>query len=82
MTTNHAKTFSESLRNVIQVREMSQKQFAIQLDYGAQYLSDILLGKRTPSVRFVNAVCDLLRLGPHHYHHNFYNHIHIANSLD
>ena len=64
MTTNHAKTFSESLRNVIQVREMSQKQFAIQLDYGAQYLSDILLGKRTPSVRFVNAVCDLLRLGP------------------
>ena len=63
MTTNHAKRFSESLRNVIQAREMSQNQFAIQLGYGAQYLSDILLGKRTPSVRFVNAVCNYLRLG-------------------
>ena len=28
------------------------------------YVTDVLLGNRHPSVRFVNAVCDLLRLGP------------------
>ncbi len=64
MAINHAKVFSAQLRNVIDEKEMSQRQFAIGIGYGEQYLSDILRGKRTPSVRFVDAVCDYLKLGP------------------
>ena len=64
MTTNSTKAFSRSLKNVIEVREISQRQFARDIGFSAMYLTDVLLGNRHPSIRFVNAVCDLLRLRP------------------
>ena len=56
-------TFQELLKDVRDGLEMNQQTFAQRIGYTAQYLSDIENGRRLPSVRITNAICDYLGRG-------------------
>ena len=52
---------------ILQLRaalDMNQKQLAEALECSSQFVCDMEMGRRTPSVAFVDRLCDYLGRGP------------------
>ncbi len=56
--------FTEMLQTVRIGQDLSQADLAKALGFSPQYLSDIENGRRLPSVKFVNRICDRMDRGP------------------
>ena len=57
-------TFVEMLTTVLRESEADRKVFAKGVGISVQYLHDLEHGRRLPSVRVVNGICDYLGRGP------------------
>lgn len=57
-------TFVEMLKTIRSGHELSQQALAAKLGISTQYLCDLEGGRRMPSVRVVEAICDHFGRGP------------------
>ena len=59
-----ALTFVEMLREVRDGLEIEQQKLANDLGFSSQYLCDLEKGRRLPTVKFIDKICDYLSRGP------------------
>ena len=57
-------TFVEMLKTIRAGHELQQQELAAGLGISTQYLSDLEAGRRLPSVRVVEAICEFFSRGP------------------